>query len=245
MNNLTKLDLSKNTQLIKLYCADNSLTSLNVTGLTSLKTLDCYMNLIPKLDLTSNINLQKLSASDNKLTQLDVSKNVNLTDIDVNRNQLVTLDLSKSPNLKYVQVQSNKLTALSVANGNNAAITTMKAGSNSGLTCVQIDKGFTPPSGFGSGWYVDSTSSYYYSTCAKLSTTNFNKQPITLLNPVKENLIIKGDAKVEKVEIYSATGQLVKVLVNNNTNVSSLAKGIYLVKITTNNGVVTEKIIKE
>lgn len=40
-------------------------------------------------------------------------------------------------------------------------------------------------------------------------------------------------------------GQLVKVLFQGNTQVQDLAKGIYLIKITTDQVVITEKIIKQ
>jgi hypothetical protein len=41
-NDLTTLDLSKNTALKKLYCSYNDLTTLDVSKNTALKNLDCY-----------------------------------------------------------------------------------------------------------------------------------------------------------------------------------------------------------
>lgn len=43
-NNLTRLDVSKNTKLTKLYCEFNQLTSLDLSKNTALDTLDCSGN---------------------------------------------------------------------------------------------------------------------------------------------------------------------------------------------------------
>ena len=43
-NSLTSLDLSKNTKLSSLYCYNNYLTSLNISGCTELSELECYQN---------------------------------------------------------------------------------------------------------------------------------------------------------------------------------------------------------
>ena len=57
VNQLTSLDLSKNTALTLLQCTDNQLTSLNVSGCTVLSTLYCRGNQLTSLDLTQNASL--------------------------------------------------------------------------------------------------------------------------------------------------------------------------------------------
>ncbi len=64
-------------------------------------------------------------------------------------------------------------------------------------------------------------------------------------NPVKEKFIINTNDKIEKVEIYSQTGQLLKTEKSKEINISNLPKGNYLVKIKTDKDNVTQKIIKE
>ncbi|WP_271855350.1 T9SS type A sorting domain-containing protein [Patiriisocius marinus] len=69
-------------------------------------------------------------------------------------------------------------------------------------------------------------------------------------NPVKNELSIKTVAVIERLEIYSITGQLVKqqTLFTDKVsfNTEDLIVGVYFVKITTNEGLVsTHKIIKE
>ena len=64
-------------------------------------------------------------------------------------------------------------------------------------------------------------------------------------NPVKDVLNIKSEGKVIKTELYSADGKLLQTSEKAKTiNFSSYEKGIYLLKIYTENGVKTEKIIK-
>ena len=66
-------------------------------------------------------------------------------------------------------------------------------------------------------------------------------------NPVKNELFIKTDLPVTKVEISSLTGAL--LLVENNVSgkisVTSLPQGIYVLKVYTNKGIITSKIMKE
>ena len=59
-NNLTSLDVSKNTALTELYCYDNMLTSLNVSKNTALTELYCYGNNLTSLDVIKNTALTRL-----------------------------------------------------------------------------------------------------------------------------------------------------------------------------------------
>lgn len=72
-----------------------------------------------------------------------------------------------------------------------------------------------------------------------------HKKAIIHPNPVKEKLMINISDKLENVEIYSQTGQIVKTASAKEVNISNLPKGSYVVKITTPKGIFTEKIIKE
>jgi pectate lyase len=67
-------------------------------------------------------------------------------------------------------------------------------------------------------------------------------------NPVTNNLYLSSsNHKIENVMIYSLTGALVKSISNNveNIDVSTLNAGSYLVKVTTDQGSFTQKIIKK
>lgn len=80
-----------------------------------------------------------------------------------------------------------------------------------------------------------------------LGTTNNALSIITLYpNPTSDFLNIKSAQKISKVEIYDVSGKLVKSgnLKEEKINVESCLKGNYLIKLYTENGVVTSKFIK-
>lgn len=73
---------------------------------------------------------------------------------------------------------------------------------------------------------------------------NFNLYP----NPVNNTLYLStSNQKIEKVHIYSMTGVLVKSIETevDSIDVSNLSLGSYLVRVTTNQGTATKKIIKQ
>lgn len=94
-NNLTRLDVSKNTKLTKLYCESNQLTGLDLSKNTALTVLYCESNHLTSLDLSKNTELTELNCQDNQLTSLDLSKNTALTILGCSGNKR-SLELSDS-----------------------------------------------------------------------------------------------------------------------------------------------------
>ena len=107
-NNLTRLDVSKNTKLTKLYCESNQLTGLDLSKNTALTELDCALNQLTGLDLSKNTALTVLYCESNHLTSLDLSKNTELTELNCQDNQLTSLDLSKNTALTILGCSGNK-----------------------------------------------------------------------------------------------------------------------------------------
>lgn len=127
-NNLTRLDVSKNTKLTKLYCEFNQLTSLDLSKNTALTELNCQVNQLTSLDLSPNTALTKLDCALNPLTSLDVSNNTALTYLDCNYNQLTSLDLSKNTALTKLGCHDNQLTSLDLSK--NTALDTLDCSGN-------------------------------------------------------------------------------------------------------------------
>ena len=117
-NQLTSLDVSKNTALTKLYCKKNQLTVLDVSKNTALTYLRCNYNQLTSLDVSKNTALTKLYCDNNQLTSLDVSKNTALTGLGCFNNQLTALDVSKNTALTELDCAKNQLTSLDVSNTN-------------------------------------------------------------------------------------------------------------------------------
>ena len=76
---------------------------------------------------------------------------------------------------------------------------------------------------------------------------NIAQKTLIYPNPTNSEIYIKSESPIHKVEIYSITGAL--LLTENNFNkkisVSTLAKGVYMVKIYKDNNTVIHKIVKE
>ena len=141
-NQLTTLDVSKNTALTGLRCHDNQLTTLNVSKNTSLNVLYCYENKLTTLDVSKNTALIGLRCHDNQLTTLDVSKNTSLNVLYCGGQNLRTLDLSNNTALGWLYCNDNKLTALDVSKNTvlkiiwcyNNQLTTLNVSKNTALT---------------------------------------------------------------------------------------------------------------
>ena len=136
-NQLTSLDVSKNTGLLTLSCYENNLTSLDVSQNTKLEELLCGKNQLTELDVRNNTALWCLSCYENKLTSLDVSHNTQLEQLDCGRNQLTELDVHNNTKLWYLSCYENNLTSLDVSQ--NPALQELYCGKNR-LTSLDVSQ---------------------------------------------------------------------------------------------------------
>ena len=118
-NQLTTLDISKNTALVKLYCSMNHLTSLDITNNVALVYLDCYRNELTSLDVSKNTALESLDCEENKITALDISMCTELESLTCGYNELTQLDVSNNPNLKDLECEDNQISLLDISNNPN------------------------------------------------------------------------------------------------------------------------------
>ncbi|MDO4825001.1 MAG: S-layer homology domain-containing protein [Bacillota bacterium] len=139
---LQSLDLSQNPNLTQLYCGENPLTTLDLSKNAKLKVLDCsgFANRrtkLTELDLSQNTALESLDCSRNELKQLNVSGCTELEKLSCSSNQLTTLDVSKNVNLTFLNCGSNQLTVLDVSN--NPKLEDLSCDYNS-LTLLDLSK---------------------------------------------------------------------------------------------------------
>ena len=139
---LQSLDLSQNPNLTQLYCGRNPLTTLDLSKNAKLKVLNCsgFANRrtkLTELDLSQNTALESLDCSINELKQLNVSGCTALKKLSCSSNQLTTLDVSKNVNLTFLNCGSNQLTALDVSN--NPKLEDLSCDYNS-LTLLDLSK---------------------------------------------------------------------------------------------------------
>ena len=139
-NQLTNLDVSKNTALMTLNCSNNQLTNIDVSKNVALTGLDCSKNQLTNLDVSKNTALMTLSCSNNQLTNIDVSKNVALTGLYCSKNQLASLDVSGCTSLVSLTCSNNQLTSLDVSK--NTALTSLYCANNQ-LARLDVSKNTT------------------------------------------------------------------------------------------------------
>jgi hypothetical protein len=102
----------------------------------------------------------------------------------------------------------------------------------------------------GSDWVESELKRYYYFPQEIINTTHNIILPVESItvfpNPVQDMLYIRSSSTIEQVNIHDVNGKTVKQIYNPNQwiEVNDLAKGIYILKITTTKGTTTRKIIK-
>ena len=133
-NQLTRLDLSKNTALTKLWVGKNSnLTSLDLSNNTNLTYLSIDNNNMLELKVSMLPKLQTLYCLNNKLTSLDLSKNTALTFLSCYSNQLTSLDLTNNTSLKELYCYKNNISSLALPSAATSKIAIVNASNNAWL----------------------------------------------------------------------------------------------------------------
>lgn len=245
LNNLTVLDLSGNPLLERLTCPSNELTELDLTQNPALVTFTGDLNQFTSLDFTQNPALEFVSFDNNQISTIDFSQNPNLSVVDIFNNNITSLNLSQNPMLTKLWCYNNDLQALDIKNGNNTAITIMRAQDNSTLDCIQVDDVVFAENQ--ASWEIDPTASYS-ETCA-FSIDEFSFEDIILYpNPVKNelNFSISEVDKISEIEIISTTGGKMQHLefFDGIIDVSHFPTGVYYIHILGANETVVRKIMK-
>ena len=209
-NQLTTLDVSKNTTLTNLDCSNNQLTALDVSKNTALTLLECDYNQLTTLDVSKNTALTYLYCSENQLTALDVSKNTALTYLSCTDNKLTTLDISKNTALTYLRCYNNQLTVLDVSK--NTALTTLYCYNNQ-LTALDVSK--------------NTALTYLYCSENQLTALDVSKNTaLTNLDCYNNQLTALDVSKnTALTTLYCDYNQLTTLDVSKNTALTSLECG--------------------
>ena len=125
---MTSLNVSGHTSLTTLVCQNSQLTNLDVSGCTALEDLDCDESQLTSLDVSSCTALKNLSCFSNQLTALDVSDCTALDELVCSYNQLTALDVSGCTALRYLTCDDNQLTSIDVSK--NTALKTLSCSGN-------------------------------------------------------------------------------------------------------------------
>ncbi len=127
-NNITNLDLSKNTKLKELVCYKNQIETINIANCTELEALWCYNNKISSIDISNASKLKNLWCSENELTILDASNNTALESLRCDNNKITRLEISDNATLTTLNCENNQLTTFNISN--NTALTNLSCNNN-------------------------------------------------------------------------------------------------------------------
>lgn len=117
-NEISSLDISKCTNLERLFSHGNKLEQLDISANKQLKVLTCSDNLLSTLDVSNNLLINRVACDRNKLTSLDLSQNSKLNSLSCIDNQLKFLDVSPCPALKTLNCMGNRLTTIGLSDNN-------------------------------------------------------------------------------------------------------------------------------
>lgn len=229
--------------LTSLVCRNNYLTTIDLSNNINLTLLNLFNNSIINLDLTSTTVLDNLNFVSNAVTTINLSNNTLLTTLRCNNNQLTSLNLENNTALTFLNSSTNILTSLNIKNSNNVNITFFKADNNSDLTCIEVDDANYSTN----NWTNIDVQTSFNEDCSALSVGSFNNPKMQIYpNPTSKIITIDYQFDIFKIEFYDFLGKLaMQKQLSHNINISNLSNGIYLVKIYTERGVVTKKVVKK
>ncbi|MFT5862513.1 MAG: hypothetical protein ACI828_001162 [Flavobacteriales bacterium] len=244
---LTSIDLSTCTLLDFLFVNQNKLQSLDVTNNPLLTSLSCSDNEIDTMDLTNNTILRSAICTTNKLTAITIGQTNSLLVLGCSFNELETLDASGATALIKFTAIGNKLKTVDFRNGNNTLITNFSLLDNPELQCVYVDDVNYSTTNWVDG--VDDTSVFAAneSECA-LGLENISASVITIYpNPAFEQFSIVAE-NILQLELYSLKGELLlqrrHYIASQPIDISSLAAGVYILKLQTPQGISSRKLVK-
>jgi len=227
-------------------------------------TLDINHKFI--LDLTGIedfVALEVLDVSGNYLTDLDVSSNVQLKELYCNSNSawfsmsFISLDLSNNVNLELLHGENLVyLETLNVKNGNNPILLVSLSCNFEGepcelteLNCVMVDNEAAatnnePPY---LSWFIQADDYFYSEDCSLGIADDLQTQFVLFPNPANNLIRIETDYSINSIKIFNTLGRLVLEQINpsNQIDVSNLSTGLLFVKLETDKGFITKKIVKE
>jgi len=262
---LASLDASTLAALQTLIADGNAaLTELLLTGsMTGLTTVNCP--LLGTINLSDLGQLTTLIATGNALlTSLTMPgqsvprpksgvankisvPNSTLITVDLQNNGLTgSLDLTSYSALTTIKVNGNALTGLNVGNGNNANVPTANFDArNNNLTNIVVDN-----VSYSTANWTNVDAGVAFTTDATLGVNDniLNTKVSVYPNPTNGLLQINIPAgyQLKQISVYDITGKQVKYSNSdsNTLDIGNLSEGFYLLKISTDKGLVTKKVLK-
>jgi Leucine-rich repeat (LRR) protein len=244
-DNMISIDITNNINLKTMRFGGSQIIDINLLNNTLLEFISFQGTPLNSLNLTNNLNLEILDCQNTELTSIDVNGLVNLKELTCYNSNLSSLNLSTNIQLEKVSLLVNDLTSLDLRNNNNENITTMWTFGNAELFCIDVDDPSQAPY---PGWGTDSQTGYSEDCSLSVSNQEFETNILIYPNPFDFVLYIQNIEAVEinSITVYDILGKVI-LEISANTKSIDLARfpsGVLFVKIETDNGVLTKRLIK-
>ena len=131
------IDLSNNTKLQEVWCAESKVEGPNLSNdHSSLQKIVSYYSDITSLDLSTCPNLTYLEAHGMKLSSIDLTKCTELDYLWLKFNEITALDLTNCTAIREVQVGGNKIGSLDMSKCHDIRLLEI---ANNVLTEINLD----------------------------------------------------------------------------------------------------------
>jgi len=236
------IDVSNCTQLEILNCASlGILGKLSLTNCYQLQTLNCFGNALRELNLTGFSQLKTLICTYNCLISLDLTELNNLVDFDGNgQRAFLTLFENQAGEFSHFILLNNPTFSNDVISYSNGVLKSTNKN--------ELFSDFTTHTNK-LGYYISGNIMFSYSF---LGITSIDDEEINVYpNPTTGELRITNyELRIMSIELFDVYGKNAgKYNHSFNTeiiiNISHLQPSTYFVKITTEQGEIVRKIVKQ
>ncbi len=263
-NQLTTLNIDGCPNIQTIYCEYNNLSSIDLSPDTALIDFFCSYNQLDSLDISHNVNLETLACPNNQLQHLKTGQNIKLKNIWCRDNQLTQLQVKGCPKLSVIICGNNLFDthALNVlycdlpnrSDSTQAIIYPLKDFEDTNYAEVLASNAQNARDKNWAVYYSIFTPDYYDTNIPTIGTYQCSEgiaeavdKPITVYpNPVTDILHIDIDTKTIEVQLHNVSGALVLKKTNcQNISIAHLPQGVYMLTVTTAQGVYTQKVVKQ
>ena len=175
------------------------------------------------------------------------SYTVSITDADGCTSQAsasTTVAVDQLPDLTVTEV-NNTITAIQTG----AAYQWIDCGNGNQEIAGATSIAFTPTVNGSYAVIITSGTCSDTSACTVISTIGLNEQELVQIgvhpNPGFDVVEVTSTGEIQYIEIYAATGELIRLVQEATFNISNMACGTYFLKVTTNQGTGMVRLVKE
>lgn len=218
-NNLTSVDISKNTELVKLWFYYNDLTELDLSNNPKLERVSLGGNQLTSLRMDGLTKVHTLYVWQNQLQSIDLSNLSDLKYLDLSDNPLSNIDVSSNPSLDYFFLQNSPVTELDVSN--NLLMSDLRI-SNTGISELDLSKNLALTTLFVSGTPISNLDVSLNPSFYQLVAENMNNlDHLDLRNGNNSNINLFRLANTPNLTCINADENISQAMLDSGKNFST------------------------